>query len=205
MPCKQKRLRKSQAAKAIFIDFEGRGIEGEPPVLLGVLTEEGIRQYVFDADCAEVDAATVGDCEALPIREALDNLIDDSNGQGAHLVSWSTHDCSILKELTGDRGFRWRNAIPVAKRWRKKQEAAGLIVPEPDSDNSLSHYERLIGYQRPDEQYAVGRSIKYIRQRNGVTDGVVNRWQTLLEHNKHDLLAMRFVVHHALSMDPPQT
>ena len=201
MPCKQKKLRKSQAARAIFIDFEGRGIEGEPPVLLGVLTEEGIRQYVFDADCAEVNESVADHCEALPIREALNDLIDLSNAERRHLVSWSTHDCNVLKELTGQRAFRWRNAIPVARRWRERQEAAGLIAPEPDSDNSLRRYESLIEYERPDERYTVGRSIKYIRQRNGVTDGVVNRWETILEHNRHDLLAMRAVVRQALGIE----
>lgn len=61
---RQKLMSRRHALQAVFVDLEGRAVEGEDPVLLGVLFVEGgdwvERRFVFDEACAgsERQAAT---------------------------------------------------------------------------------------------------------------------------------------------------
>ena len=80
------------------------------------------------------------------------------------------------------------------KEWRRKERLAGRLDDDGKEENSLSHYESLIGYERPSEPFRVGKSIRYIRDLKSVTSGAKDRWETILLHNKHDLLAMRDVM-----------
>jgi hypothetical protein len=133
------------------------------------------------------------------ISAALDEVLNRSDDERRHIVSWSVHDRDLIKELSAQRSFRYRNAIPIAKRWRRRLLQAGVIADD-GGPNELRWYERLIGYKRPEERFEVGASIAYIRTRTGASPGAVERWMTVVEHNRHDLLAMREVAFRALGL-----
>jgi len=207
---RQKRIKPRQAKRALYVDFESRKVEGEAPVLLGVLYDKApeasvsewvLRQFVFDPACARVDAVAGSSCESSSTDAALTWLLSLSESERRHVVSWSRYDRKRIEQLTGRSAFRYRNAIPTAKRWRKQQRTAGTI--DDGGPNELERYERLVGYLRPSERYGVGDAIAYIRGLAGVTAGAVDRWRCLVEHNRHDLLAMREVIEHAVGLRPP--
>lgn len=203
---KQKRIKPKQARRALYFDFEGR--KEEDPVLLGVLFDEDpdgtsswvLKQFVVDEACLRVDQAIGGRCDAVSMGEALEWLIDFSDAEGRPMISWSIHDRLVGKRLTANRAFQYRNTIPTAKRWRRDQREAGSIIDDGTAKNSLSHYESLIGYERPPEPFSVGTSIGYIRTVKSVTPGAIKRWETILTHNEHDLLAMREVMFTVLGL-----
>lgn len=136
-----------------------------------------------------IDAAP-GDRRRRPLVEAVNAVLSLSDDERRPIITWSEHDLRILKTVSGDRPFRHRNAIRTAKRWRKAQRAS----EDRAAPNSLAHFEALIGYERPVEQYGVGDSLAYIVERQSASDGAIARWQVILEHNRHDLLAMRDVM-----------
>jgi hypothetical protein len=83
---------------------------------------------------------------------ALEWLIDFSDAEERHLISWSTHNLIEAKRLTRKRSFRYRNTIPTVKRWRRKQREAGTIDDDGTARFKLRLYESFIGYDRPPEQ-----------------------------------------------------
>jgi hypothetical protein len=203
---KQRRIKPKQARRALYFDFEGRKEEG--PVLLGVLFDEDpdgsgswvLKQFVVDDACTRVDDAIGGRCEAVSIEAALEWLIDFSDIEERHLISWSIYDRDVAKGITAKRSFRHRNTIPTAKRWRREQREEGTIDDDGTAKNRLKLYESFIGYERPHEDYGVGNSIGYIRELKSVTPVAVKRWETILTHNEHDLLAMREVMFTVLGL-----
>lgn len=207
---RQKRITPRQARRALYIDFEGRKVEGEAPVLLGVLFDRApeaehpdweIRQIVLDERCAGVNRQLGGQCREDSVRRALGWLLDLSDLERRHVVSWSRHDREVLEQFANKRAFRYRNAIPTAKRWRARQAEAGTLE-EVDGPNEIERYERLIGYERPREDFGVGESIRYIRELAGVTPGALRRWGCLLGHNFHDLQAMQHIVWYSVGLLP---
>jgi hypothetical protein len=196
----QKRITDKQARRALYFDFEGR--KDEDPVLLGVLFDEDpdgsgswvLRQFVVDDACIRVNESVGSRCEAVSMDSALEWLIGFSDAEERHLISWSIHDKNVAKRLTRNRSFRHRNTIPTVKRWRRKQREAGTIDDDGTAKNKLRLYESFIEYDRPPEPYDVGDSIAYIRGLKSVSPGAIARWETILTHNEHDLLAMREVV-----------
>ena len=209
-----RRIKPWEAQAGIYVDFEGR-TTGDP-VLLGILFNENrdgtgpwvVEQFVMDPEMQGVDAEAGATCVALSIEEAVSSVIDWSDTEQRHLISWSQHDWEILRRISGERAFRYRNAIRTAKGWRYREETAGTITDSPRNDeakrNALCRYETFIGYERPNEPYDVGDSIRYIRELKSVTPGAIRRWETILTHNRHDLLAMRDVTFTVLGLDIPR-
>lgn len=209
-----RRIKPGEALAGIYVDFEGR--KNGDPVLLGILWNAerngtgpwSIEQVVMDPEMQEVDEATGATCTALSIEAAISSVLDRSDAERRHLISWSEHDRNILKRISGDRAFRYRNAIRTARGWRYREETAGTITDSPQNDdaqrNALRRYETFIGYDRPAERYDVGDSIRYIRELKSVTPGAVDRWNTILIHNRHDLLAMRDITFTVLGLDQPE-
>jgi hypothetical protein len=204
---RQRRINPDQARRALYFDFEGR-MAGDP-VLLGVLFDANmdgsaswvLKQFVFDDACSRVDEAAGSGCDAATVEDALDWLFTLSNTERRHLVSWSIYDQSVAKRLSGNRSFRYRNALATVRGWRYRERTAGTIDDDGTANNSLKHYESLIGYDRPPERHDVGDSIAYIRDRQSATAGATKRWKTILMHNEHDLLAMREVVFTVLDLN----
>ena len=206
-----RKIKRLEAQAGIYIDFEGR--KAGDPVLLGVLFSRNrdgagpwvIEQFVMDPEMQAVDEAVGATCTALSIEAAVSSVIDRSDSEGRRLISWSQHDRDIMKRISADRAFSYRNAIRTAKGWRRREETAGNITDSPQNEgakrNALCRYETFIGYERPDEPYDVGDSIRYIRGLRSVTPGAIRRWETILTHNRHDLVAMRAVTFTALGLD----
>lgn len=194
--CHRKVLRRSQWARALYIDFEGRAIEGEPPALLGVLySSDGIDwlniRFVFDPDCMRVAEELEDGSIPATYDDALGWLLECSGVERRPIVSWSCHDIRWVKRLTNGAPFRYRNAIATAKRWRRQAH------PDVVGDNSLARYLDWIGYQRPHDPIDVGATIRQIRNTAKVTDVVKRKWAALTLRNDHDLLGMRDVLRQA--------
>jgi hypothetical protein len=89
---------------------------------------------------------------------------------------------------------RYANARAVAERWRNRLHSGDK--PEP---GRLADYLALIGYSVPDEAApgAVGETIRALRGRleRGLplTAAQRERWDHLIEHNRHDCAGMRRV------------
>ncbi|MCL1599272.1 MAG: hypothetical protein M3094_08820 [Actinomycetia bacterium] len=204
---RQRRIKPDQARRALYFDFEGR--KAGDPVLLGVLFDANLdgpdswvlKQFVFDEACSRVDEAVGSGCDAATMEEALDWLLTLSDTERRHLVSWSLYDQGVAKRLSRNRSFRYRNALATVRGWRYRERIAGRIDDDGTADNSLRHYESLIGYDRPPELHDVGDSIGYIHDRESVTAGAMERWKTILTHNEHDLLAMRDVMFTVLDLN----
>ncbi len=126
-----RRIKPWEAQAGIYVDFEGR--KAGDPVLLGILfnaNRDGtgpwvIEQFVMDPEMQAVDEAAGATCTALSIEEAVASVIDRSDAEGRHLISWSQHDRDIMKRISDNRAFRYRNAIRTAKGWRYREETPG--------------------------------------------------------------------------------
>jgi hypothetical protein len=206
-----KLIKRRQARRALYVDFEGTDTPGSLPVLLGVLFDVGaddseprwqVRRFVFDARCAAADAAAAGGCEVADYATALGWLLDLSDAEKRHVVTWSRHDRDVIDSITDGRDFRWRNAIPTAKRWRKQQRAQG-VIRDDGGPNDLRRYERWVEYHRPLELLPVGTAIRRLQQVQRVTPGTIRNWRGVLDHNEHDLQAMRRVVWMAVNLTDP--
>jgi hypothetical protein len=188
-----------QALGGVYFDFEGQ--IDEDPVLVGILrrdqgghTDWPLEQIVLDPYFALVDKEVGGECAFVTLDEIMPQLSAMADERKKPLISWSEHDWQVGKRISGGLPFRYRNALPTVKPWKNKLRDHGLIVLPADEPNSLANFERIIGYHRPAEDFDVGDSIAYIRGRQSISSGAQLRWRTILEHNRHDLLAMRDVV-----------
>jgi hypothetical protein len=182
-------------------------------VLLGVLYEADgslvFAQHVFDerlwpaAACFSLESGK-GSCVADGLAETLDRLIDLSNRERRHVVSWSTYDRAVIRSWSSHQAFRYRNAIPTARRWR-----AGRSSLHPGDEEvvfeqqDLGSYLRFIGYEVPEEvRHGAGAWIANVRERLANADGSYEAMspggkrdsQRLLEHNRHDCFGMREVM-----------
>jgi len=196
----KKRTKLPQAQGGIYFDFEGQ--TDQDPVLLGFAYDTGahptpaltVVQIVTDQEFSRFDDAVPGRRLNMTLADACNHIIDLSDRMEQPLLSWSEHDPDILNRITNDRSYRFRNARMEAGRWRKRQRRAGSIDDDPAIPNKLSHFEHLLGYERPLERHDVGDSIAYMRGLKSVSQGGVDRWTNLLDHNRHDLFAMRSVL-----------
>jgi hypothetical protein len=166
----------------------------------GGSTDWSLEQVVLDPYFALVDKEVGGECAFVALDEIMPRLSAMADERKNPLISWSEHDWQVGKRISGDLAFRYRNALPTVKRWKNNLRDHGLIEFPADEPNSLANFERIIGYDRPVEEFDVGDSIAYIRERRSISSGAQDRWRTILEHNRHDLLAMRDVVLSALSV-----
>jgi hypothetical protein len=215
-----RRLGKSELAKAIYIDFEKRAIEEEPPVMLGVLLHDSpglsgswtFTQYVFDPGLWPLADATGPPAVRAELRETLNALVERSDAEARPLVGWSFHDRDLIRQWSDHGPVRYRNAIRTARRWRQGRTS---IDGGPDVEfehNDLQSYLRLIGYDVPgDVRRGAGRWIANVRERLASGSGTVadmsrsgrRDWDRLLAHNRHDCLGMRAVMYRVHGMEPP--
>lgn len=202
-----------QAQRAIYYDFEGPAVDGVPPMLLGACWLEDpdqshsplvFRQYILDPFLADLECLG-GGAVFLSLEEAVGSLLELSDLGRRHLVSWSTHDASVIRQFTEQRAFRHRNAISTAKRWRRGRTSLGAGCPEVafDEGNRLQPYLELIGYDVPRHvREGAGQWMRTIQDRMAGVGGDVGRlspggrqaWTNLVDHNRHDVLGMREVM-----------
>jgi hypothetical protein len=215
-----RRLRAAGLAKAIYIDFERRKNEDEPPVLLGVLLDDSpdlsgswtFTQYVFDETLWPLVDATGPPTQKAELTPLLNSLVERSDREARPLVGWSLHDRKQIIRWSDHAAFRYRNAITTAKKWRSRRSSLDG-GPEVDFDgNSLQSYLRLIGYDVPEDvREGAGSWIANVRDRLRSGKGTVEDmapsghrdWKRLLEHNRQDCYGMRAVMYRVHDIEPP--
>ena len=180
-----------EARTAFYVDFEG-GKDG-PPVLIGVLRKH-TQQYVVEPAFRDLGP------DYRELREAVATVLTRAEKQNRRLVSWSEHDLEIVRSLTKEpeliRRFeaRYANGRSLAARWATR--APGIEKP---ASGDLEHYLALVGYEVPQAAGPgqVGATVRSLRQRLDAgrqpTEAQLERWDLLLEHNRHDCEGMRAV------------
>jgi hypothetical protein len=193
-----KRLSAAEARRALYIDFEGQ--KDEPPVLLGVHRHgRGSRPFVHQVVMDQAFASLAE--PVMSLREAVEKVVLRADHGDRRIVSWSEHDLNVVRTLAVEDPdlvvsfeAHYANARAVAERWRNRLH--GGDKPEP---GRLADYLALIGYAVPDEAAPgfVGETIRALRGRleRGLplTPGQRERWDHLVEHNRHDCAGMRRV------------
>ncbi len=203
-----KRLSADEAANALYIDFEGE--KDKAPILLGTLRRPGrgsmpfVHQEVLDPTFERLGLAV------LSLRSAVEKVVVRAEARNSRIVSWSEHDLRVVRtlgtddpELVARFEVRYANALAVAKRWRNGVHGGAM-----PASGRLGDYLVLIEYAVPDEAAPgrVGDTIRMVRARleRGLplTETQHNRWQELVEHNRHDCAGMkRIVVKAAAELD----
>lgn len=193
-----KRLSAGEALRALYIDFEGE--KGRPPVLLGVHRRgRGARPFVQQDVLDEAFSGLAG--RVLSLRDAVEKVVRRAERRDRRIVAWSEHELDVVRTLVEEDPSlvvrfeaRFVNARAVAERWRNRLH--GGAKPDP---GRLADYLALVGYPVPAEAAGgdVGEVIRDIRSRRArglpLTAGQRERWDRLLEHNRHDCAGMRRV------------
>jgi hypothetical protein len=209
-----RRLKRPQVERAIFLDFEGTADPAEPPVLVGVLIGGAgtqVTQYLLDRSLDPLRALTP-QIKVWSLGEVVDYLIDLSDKEGRHIVSWSLFDRRMIEKWTAPRrAFRYRSAIPTAKKWRRGRSTLGEGCRDVSfKGQRLQAYLDLIGYPVPAEsRKGAAKWIRTARKRLRSAEGEVARlspggrqaWLNLVDHNLHDVLGLRAVVRVATGLD----
>jgi hypothetical protein len=193
-----RRLSATEALRALYIDFEGE--KDRPPVLLGIHRRGGGARPFVHQDVVDESFASLA-TSVMTLREAVDKVVRRAERGDRRIVSWSEHDLAVVRSLRDeDPGLvarfeaRYANGLGVAEWWRNRLH--GGDKPRP---GRLADYLALIGYAVPDEAAPghVGATIRILRRRleQGLQLAVTQRerWDRLVEHNRHDCAGMRRV------------
>jgi hypothetical protein len=195
---RRRSLTAAEAARALYIDFEGE--KDVPPVILGVLRRgRGARPYVHQ-DLLDPALAALGN-PITTLHGAVLKVVQRAERRDCRIVAWSEHELSIAASLGKEdpglvRRFtdRYANGRAIAERWRTTVHDRVKPV-----SGQLVHYEPLAGFLRPPDPARgnVGTILRGLRAKlmNGrpLTEGDLERWRQLLEHNRYDCAGMRRV------------
>ena len=191
-------LTEAEALRALYVDFEGE--KDRPPVLLGVHRRgRGARPFVQQDVLDEGFAGLAGSC--LSLHDAVEKVVRRAEHGDRRIVAWTEHELRVVRTLRDEDPAlvarfeaRFVNARAVAERWRNK--LYGGDKPEP---GRLVDYLALVGWPVPGEAAGddVSETIRALRPRleRGLspTRAQQERWDRLLEHNRHDCAGMRRV------------
>jgi hypothetical protein len=196
------RLSNAEAQRALYIDFEGE--KGKCPVLLGVLRRRGgsstprVQQDILDETFAPLATPAT---RLRSLHDVVLNVVQRAEHADRRIVSWSEHDLGVVRTLRDeDPGLvvrfeaRYANALSIARRWRNRVHGG-----DKPSRGQLGRYLELITYPVPADAGPghVGTTIRLVRPRleRGLppTDTQQERWERLLDHNRHDCAGMREV------------
>ena len=194
-----KRLTAEEAARALYIDFEGQ--KDKAPVLLGTLQRRGraaeprVFQVVLDPG---FEAAGP---DFREFSQAVEVLVVRAEARDRRIVAWTEHELEVVRrlcakdpDLVARFERRYANALAVAKRWASK-----LHPEHKPATGELSGYLAMIGYPVPGdaEPGHVGDTIRALRPTlaagRALTERQKARWADLLSHNRHDCAGMREV------------
>jgi hypothetical protein len=195
------------ANRAIYFDFEG--CKGQPPALLGVLFGTTFELLVLDerlsplVEAGPIPSATI---RTSTLAEAIDYLgRKASTGGNRRLVAFSEHELLAVHDhvepaTARDVAARYLNARKhFAAWWRTAFPGARL------EEDSLEHCATAVGYAWPDDD--IGSPAKALRRLSSQLETAARRghapkaatvslWRSLVQYNRHDCLAMQFVVKH---------
>jgi hypothetical protein len=212
-------LTPDQADRAIYFDFEG--CKNEAPSLLGwsYLTDDRKTEYVcqsvvepllWPAAGAKIPH-TAGNCrcDRKSFDEAARFLFDTAHGEDRLLVSWSTHDLTMIEKHFTDEhlafqiGSRYRNALPTAHQWLKKIHS-GIELPGGfGGGHTLAAYAQIMNLHIP-VKYGTNVAAHGIRTMRDVFESARtyttlmkterDAWKALLGHNRLDCKYAREIV-----------
>ena len=165
-------LTPEEAARAVYIDFEGN--QKLPPTLLGVLVAEdgcpaSFRQFVFEETFQPAVLAREKDTyrdAAQEIGCTRDNwtycaaaaaLADQCEQEDRWLVAWSSREFVAFAEVLGADnpllarvGARYRDAKRTAARWKMRRHPGTKFKLTPGRGrHRLANYTDLVGYAVP--------------------------------------------------------
>ena len=214
-------LSRPEVEQGIYIDFEGT--QKDPPVMLGIFWvtrdgKENLEQLVFDSTLSSAAAAKSLESgrgyavQVASLEVAFSRVLELSEGLGVPIVEWSIREENVLKasglsdELKQRVKARIKNALPVARRWAKKNHHPKSWKSDRRGNKfTLGNFARLAGYEIP-ALYVSGNSASRVREvlrqidRRGdygkITGVAKRKWSSFLKHNEHDLRATRHVMNH---------
>jgi hypothetical protein len=199
MPKPFEQLSATEASRALYIDFEGE--KDKPPVLLGILRRRGrgpapsVHQLVVDEDFEGLGL------DSVAFQWAVERVVIRAERRDRRIVSWTEYDLEVIRRLREEDPdlvarfeARYANAKRVAERWMNK-----LHRDDRPADGKLATYLAHIGYEVPHggRPGQVGGTVKALRPTlqggRSLTARQRQRWDELLEHNRHDCAGMRAV------------
>jgi hypothetical protein len=211
----QTHLSPTEAERAIYIDFEGTAVD--PPSLLGAewLDADDLHfiQYVLEEGlwpAAQAKAKAPGRfCEPASWDD-LTEVRRVAESDDRRVIAWSIHERDQLASCLSDADDQaWfaehvLNAIPLAKRWKRRFHADVVFKVDPKlrrGRHQLHRYFELIGYTVP-TAFGPGNSaqrIRYVREMldnkgsdySALTSTAKAKWTKALEHNWHDCNGLR--------------
>jgi len=189
----------SQAARAIYIDFEG--FKDKSPSLVGILVDGNLRQVVLEPRL--FSAAVAKNCETSSIEAVARELRARCHAEERVLIGFSKHELSVFKQHAGENfDDVYRNALKIASRWWNVCHQ-GKVRPR-----TLKAYLKAIGEEMP-AYLGVGKATSRLKSvigsvgRRGaykaVPKGIKTKWRDLLDYNKLDLWGTQSLVTLAVS------
>jgi hypothetical protein len=192
-------LSESEAARAIYVDFEG--FKDKPPSLVGIRVDGQLKQVVLEPEL--FPAAVAKECETGSIENVAHELRARCEAEGRVLVAYSEHELRLFKQYA-DENFDdlYRNALVIARRWWHVFHQ-GEVRPR-----TLKAYLKAIGEEMP-ASLGLGKATARLRSVAGslgrkgkyraLTKGVKKKWWNLLAYNEHDCRGMQRLVCLAVS------
>lgn len=209
----------AEAQRAIYIDFEciimGKGRAPKPPhpALLGVLVgSEEVEQFgqiIVDERLAPAKVANKR-CRVAAAQAAAGTLVAEAKAGKRKIVGWSFFDRDRLIDACPDRkadiNALYVNALHVARPWRQAIHP-GFTIEKEDQfapKHTLDKYAILARYAHAAalQKAKPAKWIRHTLDQLEATDGHYRRttartkrdWHDLLEYNRHDCLALRYIV-----------
>ncbi len=191
-----------QAARAIYLDFEGN--KEMPPSLVGLRIDGQVQHFILEPDLAAY--ATLTNSKYQVHVEGLEPLLERvrklSGAEKRLVAGFSIHEVDIIQDYCSDLELiQWftdsyLNAKKPIYRWIRSRVAAGEI-PEPE-DKTLKSAMSTIGmkYKPGAGTDIVGKNLKRMRTQlatkgsvEAVSKGTKAHWWKILSHNTTDLAA----------------
>ena len=212
------RINVDEAARGIYIDFEGGG--AVRTAFLGVLWVDDDEKRVFRQDIFDEALWPVVAKRNLPnsehwqpadLTETLEGLRELAEGENRMVFAYSEYERNRIEEhLPEGELYDWWmngenlvNARPIAKRWKTLNRPSIRFPPREGQTSewhSLANYLALIEYEVPTEYGpgVVAAAIDQTRTELIATDGAAPLseeagfgWQQAVMHNFHDCNGMR--------------
>ena len=208
----------TQAARGIYIDFEGGGAVRTS--FLGVLRlntdtkEEIFHQYLLDEELWPIVSQCDDDhpavLECADLTNVLKELRELAESEERCVFAYSQHELRMIKNhLQDGELLRWwcdeknfLDAKKVAKRWKTLKRSEVTFEPKEgqiSQHHSLENYLKLINYEVPSEYGpgVVASAIDLVRNELIETNGgplskdAKFAWKQAVMHNFHDCDGMR--------------
>jgi hypothetical protein len=192
---RKKTISIEDAARAIYIDFEG--LQGKPPTLCGILVGKVFTQVVYDQ--AFDAAAYHRDLQVIDFSVHMMWLLEKCESEKRYMVAFSEHEMKLIRRHAEmDVSHFYRNANLIAKRWLRH------CRPDAEKCNNLKDYLDSIKYKRRRDPgivkvgpkiIGVGKALRRCRgDFSKVAPADKTRWNNVLEHNRIDCKGMAKLV-----------